>query len=68
MDPHAGPEPIDLLSIAGGPRRGNNYTLDGVSITDIRNRAVIVPSMEAVEEVRVQASTYDAEMGRTGGY
>jgi trimeric autotransporter adhesin len=56
-----------LLSIAGGPRRGNNYTLDGVSITDINNRAVIIPSMEAVEEVKVQASTYDAEMGRTGG-
>lgn len=56
-----------FLSIAGGPRRGNNYTLDGVSITDINNRAVIIPSMEAVEEVKVQASTYDAEMGRTGG-
>jgi hypothetical protein len=56
-----------LLSIAGGPRGANNYTLDGVSITDIRNRAVIIPSMEAIEEVRVQASTYDAEMGRTGG-
>jgi hypothetical protein len=56
-----------LLSIAGGPRGANNYTLDGVSITDIRNRAVIIPSIEAIEEVKVQASTYDAEMGRTGG-
>jgi len=56
-----------LLSIAGGPRGGNNYTLDGVSITDILNRAVIIPSIEAVEEVKIQASTYDAEMGRTGG-
>ena len=56
-----------LLSLAGGPRRGNNYTLEGVAITDIRNRAVIVPSIEAVEEVKVQVSTFDAEMGRTGG-
>jgi hypothetical protein len=56
-----------LLSIAGGPRGANNYTLDGISITDIRNRAVIIPSMESVEEVKIQASTYDAEMGRTGG-
>ena len=56
-----------LLSLAGGPRRGNNYTLEGVAITDMRNRAVIVPSIEAVEEVKVQVSTYDAEMGRTGG-
>ena len=51
----------------GGPRRGNNYTLEGVAITDLRNRATIVPSIEAVEEVRVQVKTYDAEMGRTAG-
>jgi hypothetical protein len=56
-----------LLSLGGGPRRANNYTLDGVSITDLRNRAVFIPSIESVEEVRVQVSTYDAEMGRTGG-
>ncbi len=56
-----------LLSLGGGPRRGNNYTLDGVSIVDIRNRATIIPSLEAVEEVKIQVSTYDSEMGRTGG-
>ena len=28
-----------LLSLGGGTRRGNNYTLDGVPITDLRNRA-----------------------------
>ncbi|MES1257707.1 MAG: carboxypeptidase regulatory-like domain-containing protein [Acidobacteriota bacterium] len=55
------------ISIAGGPVRGNNYTLDGISITDSTNRAVIVPSQEAVQEMKVQANTYDAEMGRTGG-
>jgi hypothetical protein len=56
-----------LLSLGGGPRRANNYTIDGVSITDLRNRAVFIPSIESVHEVRVQVSTYDAEMGRTGG-
>jgi hypothetical protein len=56
-----------LLSLGGGPRRANNYTIDGVSITDLRNRAVFIPSIESVQEVRVQVSTYDAEMGRTGG-
>src|SRR6266545_5969572 len=56
-----------LLSLGGGPRRGNNYTLDGVAIVDIRNRAVVIPSLEAVEEIKVQVTTYDAEMGRTGG-
>ncbi len=56
-----------LLSLGGGPRRANNYTVDGVSITDMRNRAVFIPNIESVEEVKVQVSTFDAEMGRTGG-
>ncbi len=55
------------ISIAGGPVRGNNYLLDGISITDSTNRAVIIPSLEAVMEVKIQANTYDAEVGRTGG-
>lgn len=55
------------ISIAGGPNQANNYTLDGIAITDSTNRAVIIPTQEAVEEVKVQANTYDAEMGRTGG-
>jgi trimeric autotransporter adhesin len=54
------------FSIAGGPLRTNNYLLDGISITDSNNRAVILPSPEAVQELKVQASTYDAEVGRTG--
>ena len=45
-----------LLSLGGGPRRGNNYTLDGVAIVDIRNRATVIPSIEAVEEVKVQVT------------
>ncbi len=55
------------ISIAGGPVRGNNYLLDGVPITDTQNRAVIIPTIESVQEVKIQANTYDAEMGRTGG-
>jgi hypothetical protein len=56
-----------LLSLGGGGRRANNYILEGVPITDMRNRAVANPTMEALEEVKVQVHTYDAEMGRTGG-
>ncbi len=56
-----------LLSLAGGPLRANNYTVDGVSVNDMRNRAVIIPNNDAVEEMKVQVNTYDAEMGRTGG-
>jgi hypothetical protein len=55
------------ISLAGGPIRANNYLLDGVPITDMRNRAVIIASLEAVQEMKVQTNTYDAEIGRTGG-
>jgi len=55
------------LSIAGGPTGTNNYLLDGVPITDSTNRAVIIPSLEATGEMKLQANTFDAEMGRTGG-
>lgn len=56
-----------LLSLGGGTRRGNNYIVDGVPITDLRNRASANPSIEALEDVAVQVHTYDAETGRTGG-
>jgi hypothetical protein len=55
------------ISINGGPVSGNNYTLDGIPITNSSNQAVIVPTIEATAEVKLQISTYDAEVGRTGG-
>ena len=55
------------ISLGGGGVRANNYLLDGVPITDLRGRAVLNPTIEAIEEVNVQVHTYDAEMGRTGG-
>src|SRR6266852_9629291 len=55
------------ISFAGGPIRGNNYLLDGIPITDMNNRAVIIASLEAVQEMKIQTNTYDAEIGRTGG-
>jgi len=56
-----------IVSLGGGGLRANNYILDGVPITELRGRAVLNPTIEAVEEVKVQVHTYDAEMGRTGG-
>ena len=41
--------------------------MDGVPVTDMRNRASANPTMEALEDVNVQVHTYDAETGRTGG-
>jgi hypothetical protein len=55
------------VSIDGGPLRTNNYLVDGISITDSNNRAVIVPSPEAVQELKIQVNNYDAEASRTGG-
>jgi len=55
------------ISINGGPVTGNNYTLDGIAITNSANQAVIVPTIEATQEVKLQINTYDAEVGRTGG-
>jgi hypothetical protein len=55
------------VSLGGGGIRANNYLLDGVPITELVGRAVLNPTIEAVEEVKVQVHTYDAEMGRTGG-
>lgn len=55
------------VSLGGGGIRANNYLLDGVPITELAGRAVLNPTIEALEEVKVQVHTYDAEMGRTGG-
>jgi hypothetical protein len=55
------------VSLGGGGLRANNYLLDGVPLTELRGRSVVNPTMEALEEVKVQVHTYDADMGRTGG-
>src|SRR5579864_6272697 len=58
---------VSLASLGGGTRRGNNYTLDGVPVTDSQNRPIAIPTIEAVDDLKIQVHTYDAEMGRTGG-
>ena len=55
------------IAMGGGPSQTNNYLIDGVPISDAANRAIIIPSIEAVQEVKIQTNTYDAEIGRTGG-
>src|SRR2546425_7819148 len=55
------------VSLGGGGIRANNYLLDGVPVTELRGRSIVNPTIEALEEVKVQVHTYDAEMGRTGG-
>ncbi len=54
-------------SVAGGPVAANLYLVDGVPITDTNNRPIVIPTIEAIQDVKVQALTYDAQVGRTGG-
>jgi hypothetical protein len=54
-------------SVAGGPVGSNLYLIDGVPITDTNNRPIAIPTIESIQDVKVQANTYDAEVGRTGG-
>jgi len=54
-------------SVAGGPVGSNQYLIDGVPITDTNNRPIAIPTIESIQDVKVQANTYDASVGRTGG-
>ncbi|MFN7929498.1 MAG: hypothetical protein U0Y68_16445 [Blastocatellia bacterium] len=48
--------------------RDNNFLLDGVDNNETwLNSVVIFPSIDALEEFKVQTSTYSAEFGRSSG-
>src|SRR6185436_7763071 len=52
----------------GARERDNNFLLDGVDNNDPGNGQLnIVPSVDAIQEFKIQASTYGAEFGRAGG-
>src|SRR5712692_5419101 len=56
------------ISIAGMRGRWNNYTLDGVSNTDVNfNLFSPLPSVDALQEFKVQSGIYPAEFGREAG-
>lgn len=53
------------ISIAGQRLEFNHYTLDGVENTDPNfNSYIIHPSVDAVQEFKVQTGVYSAEFGR----
>src|SRR5438034_11351278 len=53
------------LSIAGARATSNNYTLDGVANTDVNfNTYVVLPSVDMLQEFKVQSGVYPAEFGR----
>ena len=52
----------------GARERDNNFLLDGVDNNDPGNGQLnIVPSVDAIQEYKIQSSTYGAGFGRAGG-
>ena len=53
------------FSISGQRREYNYYTLDGTDNTDVNfNTYILLPSVDALEEFKVQTGIYSAEFGR----
>src|SRR3954447_8311954 len=53
------------ISVAGQRTNFNHYTLDGVENTDPNfNTFVVMPSIDALQEFKVQTGIYPAEFGR----
>jgi hypothetical protein len=42
------------VSMGGGPVQANNFLIDGFPVTDLQNRASTNPSLEAIEDMKVQ--------------
>src|SRR5216117_731545 len=53
------------IAVAGQRSAFNHFTLDGVENTDVNfNTYVILPSIDALQEFKVQTGVYPAEFGR----
>lgn len=56
------------MSLAGGRATWSNYTLDGITNTDVNfNLYIVLPSVDALQEFKVQTGIYPAEFGRAAG-
>ena len=56
------------VAVTGGRSTWENYTLDGVTNTDIDfNTYILQPSVDALQEFKVQSGIYPAEFGRELG-
>ena len=67
-DRQGGSRANQQISISGQRREFNYYTLDGVDNTDVNfNTYIFLPSVDALEEFKVQTGIYSAEFGRAAG-
>ena len=55
------------VSLAGAPSNSNSYVVDGIPISTSSGGVTFIPTIEAVENAKIQSNTYDAEIGRSGG-
>jgi len=55
------------ISIGGNPSQNNDVLLDGIPNVDAGNTIAFIPAVEAVQEMKVQTNTFDAEFGRAAG-
>lgn len=56
------------MSLSGARATWANYTLDGITNTDINfNLYVLLPSVDSLQEFKVQSGIYSAEFGREAG-
>ena len=64
-DRQGGTRSTQQLSVSGQRREFNYFTLDGVDNTDVNfNTYIFLPSVDALEEFKVQTGVYSAEFGR----
>ena len=57
------------VSVSGGSVTTNLWTVDGANNNDVgSNRTILVyPSVDAIEEFKIQRNNYGAEFGQSGG-
>jgi hypothetical protein len=57
------------VSVSGGSTTSNVWTVDGANNNDVgSNRTILVyPSVDAIEEFKIQRNNYGAEFGQAGG-
>jgi hypothetical protein len=56
------------INVNGAREQSNDFLLDGVDNNDLYiNQYSVLPSVDAIQEFKVQSSDYSAEFGRSGG-
>ncbi len=56
------------LSVNGARETANNFLIDGIDDNDlVINQYSAIPTLDAIQEFKVQSGNYTAEFGRSGG-